>query len=294
MRVSVLIVSWNARDWLARCLRALARHATRDHRRRQRLDRRQRRAGAARLPSRPPRRLAAQPGVCRRREPRASIGDRPAPPAAQPRHRGASRRDRPAGGRARAAMPDVGAAVAGRLVNADGSPQSGFNVRRFPTLASLAVDLLLLDHLWPDNPVTARYYARDLDPDSSADVEQPAAACLMVRAEVFDRLGGHGRALLPGLVRGRGLLPPHPERRALASATSRPRRSSIAAASPATRSARRRSRGRSTPTCSVTCTSTTARVAAAVIRGLILLGGDCHARPRPPNPRLDSLRPCFG
>jgi GT2 family glycosyltransferase len=88
-------------------------------------------------------------------------------------------------------------AVAGRLVHADGTPQHGFNVRRLPTLASLAADLLLIDHLWPANPASARYYARDLDPDASADVEQPAAACLMVRADAFDRLGGFDEAFWP-------------------------------------------------------------------------------------------------
>jgi GT2 family glycosyltransferase len=89
------------------------------------------------------------------------------------------------------------AAVAGRLVGEDGRPQRDFNLRRLPTLASLAVDLLLLDHLWPGNPVSNRYYARDLDPDAPAEVEQPAAACLMVRAEVFDRLGGLDESFVP-------------------------------------------------------------------------------------------------
>ena len=92
--------------------------------------------------------------------------------------------------------PDIGA-VSGRLVDADGTPQHGFNVRRLPTLASLAADLLLIDHLWPDNPASVRYYARDLDPDAPADVEQPAAACLMIRADVFDRLGGFDEAFWP-------------------------------------------------------------------------------------------------
>jgi GT2 family glycosyltransferase len=87
--------------------------------------------------------------------------------------------------------------VAGRLVDADGAPQHGFNVRRLPSMTALVADLLFIRHLWPRNPASARYYARDLDPDASADVEQPAAACLMVRAEVFDRLGGFDEAFWP-------------------------------------------------------------------------------------------------
>lgn len=94
------------------------------------------------------------------------------------------------------ADPAIGA-VAGRLVDADGTPQRGFNVRRFPTLASIAVDLLLIDHLWPDNPASRRYLARDLRDDASADVEQPAAACLMVRASLFDALGGLDERFYP-------------------------------------------------------------------------------------------------
>jgi N-acetylglucosaminyl-diphospho-decaprenol L-rhamnosyltransferase len=88
--------------------------------------------------------------------------------------------------------PGVGA-VGGRLVYADGSPQRGFNVRRFPTLGSFAMDLLLVDQVWPDNPWTRRYLARDLDDGPGAaptDVDQPAAACLMVRADAFDAIGG--------------------------------------------------------------------------------------------------------
>jgi GT2 family glycosyltransferase len=89
------------------------------------------------------------------------------------------------------------AAVGGRLVNEDGTPQTGFNVRRFPTLATFAVDLLLLDHLWPDNPVSRRYFARDLPDDLAADVDQPAAACLMLRASVFDEVGGMDERFYP-------------------------------------------------------------------------------------------------
>jgi N-acetylglucosaminyl-diphospho-decaprenol L-rhamnosyltransferase len=94
------------------------------------------------------------------------------------------------------ADPRVGA-VGGRLVNPDGTTQAGFNVRGFPTLGSIAADLLLIDHLWPNNPASRRYFARDLPELQPADVDQPAAACLMVRAAVFDALGGFDERFHP-------------------------------------------------------------------------------------------------
>ena len=55
------------------------------------------------------------------------------------------------------------------------------------------MDLLLIDQVWAGNPWTRRYLARDLDDGENAapvDVDQPAAACLMVRADAFDAVGG--------------------------------------------------------------------------------------------------------
>jgi N-acetylglucosaminyl-diphospho-decaprenol L-rhamnosyltransferase len=195
MRVSVLIVSWNAREHLTRCLRALAAtphevivvdNASADGS----ADMVRRDFPAVRLIA-SPRNLGFAGGVNFARQSATAPLLLLLNPDAEARP-GAI--DRLAD--ALDAAPDV-AAVAGRLVNADDSPQAGFNVRRLPTLASLACDLLFVDHLWPGNPVTRRYYARDLDPDSSADVEQPAAACLMMRAEVFDRLGGLDERFYP-------------------------------------------------------------------------------------------------
>lgn len=97
------------------------------------------------------------------------------------------------GATARGAVPGMAsvAAVGARLVHAhDGTPQAGFNIRRFPTLGSLAMDLLLIDQIWSDNPITRRYVAADLRDDEPADVDQPAAACLMIRAAAFDAVGG--------------------------------------------------------------------------------------------------------
>ncbi len=92
--------------------------------------------------------------------------------------------------------PSVGA-VAGRLVDPEGKPQRGWNVRRFPTLGSLAADLLLVDQVWPSNPATARYRAEDLDESKPGEVEQPAAACLMVRRSALAAVGGLDEGFQP-------------------------------------------------------------------------------------------------
>jgi N-acetylglucosaminyl-diphospho-decaprenol L-rhamnosyltransferase len=198
MRVSVLIVSWNARDWLARCLGALldtphevivVDNASAD--------------GSAALVRRdfPAVRLvesstnlgfAGGVNLARRQatSPLLLLLNPDTVPAPGAIDRLAHALASPAAaGSADMGAADVGA-VAGRLVDEQGRPQAGFNIRRLPTVASLLVDLLLVDHLWPNNPVSSLYYARDFDPDAPADVEQPAAACLMVRADLFDRLGG--------------------------------------------------------------------------------------------------------
>ncbi len=87
------------------------------------------------------------------------------------------------------ASPDIGA-VGAQLIAPDGQPQPSYSLRRFPTLGVWTADLLLLDHLWPGNPASARYLATDLDRDGDHDVEQPAAACLLVRRIAFDAIGG--------------------------------------------------------------------------------------------------------
>jgi GT2 family glycosyltransferase len=91
------------------------------------------------------------------------------------------------------------AAVAPVLVDAHGVPQRGFTVRRFPTAATLAADLLLLDVANPRLRALARYRYDDLDldQDTQVDVEQPAAACLLVRRAAFDAAGGFDERFHP-------------------------------------------------------------------------------------------------
>ena len=94
------------------------------------------------------------------------------------------------------ALPGAGAA-GGQLVGADGNPQIGFMVRRFPTVAAFALESLLLNRFWPTNPVNRKYRALDLDYAVRLEVEQPAGAFLMIRRSVWEELGGFDEGFYP-------------------------------------------------------------------------------------------------
>jgi GT2 family glycosyltransferase len=89
------------------------------------------------------------------------------------------------------------AGAGGQLVDSHGRPQAGFMVRRLPTVASLALEALLLNRLWPNNPVNRRYRCLDLDLSAVSIVEQPAGAFLMVRRAVWQELGGLDESFFP-------------------------------------------------------------------------------------------------
>ena len=85
----------------------------------------------------------------------------------------------------------------GRLVDQAGRTQAGFTLRRFPTPAALVCELLGINRLWPSNPVNRRYRCLDRDYDQPALVEQPAGAFLMVRRDVWKKLGGFDEQFYP-------------------------------------------------------------------------------------------------
>jgi GT2 family glycosyltransferase len=89
------------------------------------------------------------------------------------------------------------AGAGGLLLGAGGIPQTGFMVRRFPTPAVLIMESLLLNRVWPNNPVNRRYRALDLEIDAPAPVEQPAGAFLMLRRAVWEELGGFDEGFYP-------------------------------------------------------------------------------------------------
>lgn len=94
------------------------------------------------------------------------------------------------------ALPEHWAA-AGQLVDPAGRLQAGFNVRAFPTVASVTAEMLLLEELWPANPWSRRYRMSDWDHQTFRYVDQPAGACLMVRRRILETLGGFDESFYP-------------------------------------------------------------------------------------------------
>ncbi len=89
------------------------------------------------------------------------------------------------------------AAAGGVLLEASGQPQRGFAFRRLPTLTSLLCEVLLINQLWPSNPINRRYRCLDADYSVVQPVEQPAGACLAITREAWDAVGGMDTEFAP-------------------------------------------------------------------------------------------------
>lgn len=83
------------------------------------------------------------------------------------------------------------------LVGEDGSLQREFQLRRFPTPATLAAEILLAGKLFPANRTLADYRCRDLDLSAPVAVEQPAGAALLLRRSAFESAGGFDESFFP-------------------------------------------------------------------------------------------------
>jgi len=86
------------------------------------------------------------------------------------------------------------AAVAPAL---EGAGQEQFQLRRLPTLGSLAREAFFVNRLFPRNPGLLAERYLDRRRDLPFDVEQPAAAALLVRRAVLEELGGFDPAFAP-------------------------------------------------------------------------------------------------
>jgi len=87
--------------------------------------------------------------------------------------------------------------AAGKLVDAGGAAQRGFTLARFPTPAALILELFGVNRLWPSNPVNRHYRYFDRDLGQPGPVDQPAGAFLMIRRDVWERLGGFDERFHP-------------------------------------------------------------------------------------------------
>jgi GT2 family glycosyltransferase len=89
------------------------------------------------------------------------------------------------------------AAAGGMLLDDSGKPQVGFMVRRFPTPAALCLEALLVNRIYPRNRINWQYRCLGLNYESSLEVEQPAGAFLMIRRDVWEKLGGFDENFYP-------------------------------------------------------------------------------------------------
>ncbi|MBK6405326.1 MAG: glycosyltransferase [Holophagales bacterium] len=105
--------------------------------------------------------------------------------------------DGPASLAALLAELDADPRVAAAAPALEGDGQEAFQLRRLPSLGSLAREAFLVNRLFPRNRGFLRERYLDRDRRAPFDVEQPAAAALLVRASVFAQVGGFDPAFAP-------------------------------------------------------------------------------------------------
>ena len=83
--------------------------------------------------------------------------------------------------------PNVGV-IGPQLRYGDGSVQS--SRRRFPTLATFFLESTVLQQRWPRNRILDRYFVLDKPDDAISQVDWVVGACMLVRRSVLDAIGG--------------------------------------------------------------------------------------------------------
>jgi N-acetylglucosaminyl-diphospho-decaprenol L-rhamnosyltransferase len=86
-------------------------------------------------------------------------------------------------------------AAGGHLISPSGQSQSRFNVRTFPSIRSAAAELLFLDAIWPANRWICPYPIGKSE--EALEVDQPAAACLMVSKTALESIDGFDESFHP-------------------------------------------------------------------------------------------------
>ena len=82
--------------------------------------------------------------------------------------------------------PEVGV-LGPQLLNPDGTVQS--SRRQFPTLATAFLESTVLQQWWPDNKALRAYYMRDTSDDETQDIDWGVGACLTVRRKITEQIG---------------------------------------------------------------------------------------------------------
>ena len=85
------------------------------------------------------------------------------------------------------AHPEVGA-LGPQLRYPDGRLQP--SRRRFPTFATALVESTVVQQWWPDNRLLRRYYMADTSDDAIQAVDWLVGACLLVRRHAYEQVGG--------------------------------------------------------------------------------------------------------
>jgi GT2 family glycosyltransferase len=86
-------------------------------------------------------------------------------------------------------LADPGVGIVGPALRyPDGSPQS--SRRRFPTRLTAFLESTIVQQYWRGNRVLDRYFINDRPDDARQEVDWLNGACLLVRGEVLERIGG--------------------------------------------------------------------------------------------------------